>query len=404
MAFTIRGMTLHENDYWPQSTVGRAGMATERRVRLTGEESAPPRTVAEAEAIARNIAALTDSDDPLPIVAATSSDLTGWYRVRQATATVRRHQDTVVVLWAIDADRLGRDGSDSQLEATLTGPRPRTSPFPTAGEAWHGLPAAAVAPFYGTSSPSIVNRTTVAGDVVVVSRSIPEGACRYILTPADALIGAVALQMAGQAVLGRSGHDDSPTDWQLDNGLVRVRHSSTEAFRLSCSNGSAWESEEDWRVTAVDGSVGLGQPSSVQILRNDIAMAALRLVWEKDQERVTADLALRRGSRYATVVVRSSAGSTIGLHINDTSVANEAGYRYRGADDSDGNRWVLGTPDSQSNTDPSGWRGIERTGGLLNAFAGLEVGGSSAAAGDARLTMWEQYMSDQSELTRVIQP
>lgn len=403
MTLTIRGLTLNEQDWARQQLSGRRGQSRVRRFRIVGEESSPPLTPAQAETQAELIASLADSDEPVPFTATTQAWMSGWYHIRTAQARVETHGTTRRVSWLLDVERVGEGDSDSQLEATLTGVDPRTNDHSiVAGEPWHAVPADAVAPYYGTGSPGTVTRTTAAGDVTV-HRDVPAATpCRYLLAPADALVGQAQVSMGGYAMVGRSGIPSDPTDWELTNGLLRIRQSSTEAFQLAIRDSGAWASELDWRVTI--GGTALGVPDAIQVLRNDIPMAAVRLVWENNQLRHELDLALRRGAHHAAFVLRSSASSTHALEVNDGAASAGTGYRQDSANDGDGNRWAIGSPNTLTDSNPASWRGIQQTGVALPGYVALILGGSGAASGNAADDVRDQYLSDLAEMTRVVAP
>lgn len=404
-------LQLPEKDWNYADLVGAGRSASRvRTVTLDGEVSAPPLTERQAELYREAIVALADSDEPEPLVFTLNPDLTGWYRVLRSTAKLRRHDDgaddIVQVQWTLHLERLGSTLSDCSLESQLVGATRANDHGIGTGERWHALPSVAVAPWYGSSSPSELTRSGTFGVSVKVFRDIPADVpARYGLTPAAAQLYCPLVIISESVVkVGQSGAVDA-ADWSVTNSLLRVRHSTSEAFRFAISDGvTGWDSELDYRVRL--GTTALGVPDSVQVLQNAIHTASVRLTWTVvGVGIVTCDLTMRRGAHHVAFVLRTNSAATLRMEVNEAAATARTGYVEDTADDADGNRWLIGSPETNTTSSSGSWTGLQETSTLVfDGYVGMELGGSAAASGNEGDDIRDQYLEDRAELVRVTAP
>jgi hypothetical protein len=412
MTLRIAGALVLQEKDWTDTVMAaqRTSPARNRVVRVSGEESAPPLTEAQAVRRREAILGLADLDEPVQVVCTANDDLNGWYRVLRTQAMLRRHTDTtelVRVPWELSLERLGHS-TDVALECQLVGTTRTNDHGVSPGERWHAVPAGAEGIYYGTSSPATLTRTGALGSAVTVYRSIPaDTPARYLLDAANAasIYTRCNITDLGAEPYTGLGHALDPADWSMSNGHLRVSQDASEAFALDFSDGwLGWESSEDYRVLRQ--STALGVPDAVQVLRHDWHTSGVRLVWTvAGVGQVTMDLMLRLGAHHVSWVVRCNTASTLGVEVHDGAHTASTGYIEDSTDDADGNRWLLGSPETNSVTTPTGWRGLQETSVLVfDGYAGIEQGGASAVSGNEGDDIRNQYLEDRAETVRVVAP
>lgn len=319
--------------------------------------------------------------------------LDGYYVVSDSSAELTDWQGEVITCdWQINLTRVGSD-AEVDVEARLAGPLTRVNDYAIAGERWHAPPIGHSAYWSGASTPSTMTRASADGTMTVY-RGVPTLTSPRYACPVDAyLAGRVRVLDVGRERTGTQW-DVTAAGWELHNGLVRASVAAG-ALSVAAWSPAGW-AEKGWDVT-VNG-VGLGAPHAATVLRNDLEAGTVRLLWSLTVGRVTCDLTVRRGSRVVEVFVRTSTSATIGVRRTSAEAGTVAtGYLVATADDADGNRYVVGsartfTPDVNG--------GISKASAtVMDAFVGVEHGGSLAVPGDQAANLLAQYLGAPAERT-----
>lgn len=386
---TVGGIAFRETTVAEEGTDG---------LRLVGQESTPPQTVAAVEAAHSNVLALNGR--VVPVTLTDKFSLTGFYRVTDAACTLTREQNGAVETadWSLRLERIGSAG-DVEIESRVpTIARTTTVTTPPAAVFWHAPAGGASSYYTGASVPTGSVSRTASDGTVVAYLGIPAGVAPRWTVPAESyLVGSARLLLDG---IRRAGTVTPPlTVWELNNGLLQVLPGPSGSFTLSCWDSGAWRSAKSFAVTVAGAS--LTTTPELTVLRNDPEEVVVRLSYPTTPGRVTVDLGLRRGSRFVTGVIKRHSAATLGLTRTaaETSSVVTGGLRATSAD-SDGNRFVLGSAVSVTTTTATA--SIAKASvTAFDFFAGHEVN-ASPAAGDTFADLWAQYRGSASELTRIV--
>ncbi len=369
-------------------------------VQLKGQESAPPLTFAELERRREDILGLAGT--VIPVTLSSKSRLDGFYQVDSVKAEYANFQGNPVgtVDWTADLTRLGTE-FELDHESRLSGPLTRNTSHAVTGERWVSPPLGHYAFWSGNTLPSAVTRTGADG-AQLVYRDVPVAGVgaqpRWGSTPAGMLAGRV--RFLDSTASERSGVNLTPTatGWELSNGLVRVRPlTSGGVLEIAAWTGGAWQAKA-WDLTLAAASVGI--PRSVTLLRNNLESVVVRVLWGSTSVpgRTTADLTLRRGSRFLELYVRTTTSTTVKLVGAAVEAATAGtGYVRATADDAAGNRFIAGSAQAFTNDLVNG--GISKTSTTtFDAFVGVIAAGSAAVSGDQGDHLMAQYLGSPNEL------
>lgn len=376
-----------------------------RQLTLNGQEAVTTfnRDITQGQLRARVEALGGYANTVVPVTFDGFPHLDGWYTCGTPGWDESTWHGTTVLEWTLDLTLTGRAGEVDVESRLIGGNRVHTSS--AAPELWHGVPAAADAYQAGNGAPGWVDRPAETGTVRVY-RSFPAGTDpRWTVPAARAMDGAPTLTVAGDPVTGLTCMD-VPWQWVMSNGIVRVQpRGNAGAFRVSAWNGSSWGTEKVFDLKRA--GVSLGMPAHVSVARNDRCELITRLTYSHSGSRSIVDLVVKRGGRHVAVVaVQSSVAGPWRLDDNGVSgTANNqltaSGYSTTTSNDADGNRWVIGTPQSAAAV---GGFGFEQStpNRVLSAYIGVIKGGGSAVAGDAAVDINSQYLGTPTESERVI--
>lgn len=250
----------------------------------------------------------------------------------------------------------------------------------------------------------------------------------YVLRPENWYDMACTLQVGGQIVVGRQTLD-APTDWVVDNGLIRFESGTDSLIRLVLPNG--WTGATAWNET-IDVQVGVdtGGGTWYEIDPDDVlALFPVRICNEEISfglrcemninyavpgapDVATVYVSLRRGARFATVTV-ATPGTTqapaVWLDGNPAGTAigtgsDERGF-YRTSATTDGLLIVFAQSEAGGNVDTDQANSRVYTTSPQPMF---EVGVGFAHAGassspdqyDDMVTMWCAAMSETASVRR----
>jgi len=387
---------------WEISTKTSAGGG--RVVTLSGQSSsqtfAPltqPQIRAQAEAL------LAYAGRTVPVVFSGFPHLDGWYTVGSPGADESTWRAHTSIEWALDLVQVGRD-ADVEIESGLVGGN-RVHVSAATAELWHAPAVGASAYMVGSSVPGFVDRVSATGTVRVY-RALPAASNPRWGSPAVAALGGAAQVSVDGDVLTGATSADTPADWVVDNGLVRVQpRTSAGTFRVTSYLVSGWGTPKVFDVKR--NGVSLGAASHVTVVRNDPCEVVVRLTWDHAPSRSTVDVAVKRGARHVSLTLQQAnvagpwriddngAGGTV------TDQLTAAGYIAATSNDADGNRWVIGTTVAASAAGTFGFAATTPA-SVLVGFVGVVRGGASPAAGDTAAQVNAQFLGTPGETERVI--
>lgn len=369
-------------------------------VGITGQESFPPSPRDYVEAVHANITARLDN----PVVPVTFGDkylLDGFYRVTagQSVFDDEANGGVVKATWSMTLERLG-SGSDLELESTvpLVG---RVNNHAITPVYWHAPPIGATGYLTGSGSPTGTTDRLGADGTIRVHTGIPTGTPTWAVDVAEYLEGSVRLldEWGNRRVGVMTPELD---DWELTNGLVRVKPRADGALLVACWDPelAAWSTERPLLVAIND--VLVAGPAVMTVIRNDPEQVAIRQTFPTTTGRVAVDISLRRGARTIAGTVKRHGSAIISVIVDHAeAITVQTGGIMATTADAAGNRFVLGSPVTHTTGSAPGL--IRKTAVLkLDFFAGHQVG-TSPVSGDAFAALAGQYIgSAAGERVRVV--
>lgn len=381
---------------------------TGRTLTLTGQESNPSAN-SVATSSAQLAATRADLDGLvnafLPVSFTDKPGLNGYYIVQDvSTDYIDWNGEMRTVDWKVDLQRVGTD-QEVDIESRLTG-GVRNNSFSSSGVRWHAPSINHYGYFTAQgNTPSVVTRTGQDGAMSVylglplTGSVIPRWGCAV----SDYLRGrARFLDNNGLERAGILFANGSPSSWTLSNALVNVTPLTSGGVLNVASYSSGAFQTKNWNLT-YNGST-LGPATTISLLRNEPEIVVVRLMWwlSAVPSRVTADLTLRRGSRFLELYVQSQVAATLKVVLSTPEAGTApGGYVTASANDGAGNRYIVGS--ALANTLDVTNGGVSAAAAVsLDALVGAVVGGSGAVNGDKAADLYAQYLAAPSELVQGI--
>lgn len=144
---------------------------------------------------------------------------------------------------------------------------------------------------------------------------------QWYIDPDKFYEGAAAIKMGGDVVIGRRMKND-PENWEVNNGLLRIRPVSGSIFRLRVNTWlpatDAWS--DDWDIDmqgagGSDTSADLNEPHTVTVLRNTPEEVILRFstTTSGGNDPITVDMSVKRGAYHASFYWKSTFSNKMGI-------------------------------------------------------------------------------------------
>lgn len=366
-------------------------------VQVAGREVMPPLT--RDEVVYRYESVLGSRGLLVAAVWEDKPERSGYYTVTSASADLmdRAAEGVVVAGWKLSLLRHGSD-TDVDLESRLTG-AVRANDFSLAGERWHAPPIGHHSYHSGSTLPSTMTRATADGTMTVY-RGVPANVSpRWGCAVGDYMRGRVRVMSLGAEQVG-TGSRLATDDWELSNGLVRVRPLlAAGSIEVASFTGGAWRPKSWW---AEVGATQVARWEAATILRNDPEMAIVRLTESRAPVgRVVLDLTLRRGSRFVEGYLQRGDSGTLSVYLASAETMTDAtSYVVKTTDDAAGNRAIAG---SARNFNPHANGGLTKTSATaLDFYLGVVAGGGSAVLGDQATNLRDAYIAAMPETTAAV--
>lgn len=373
-----------------------------RTATITGQESIPPLTAVQMARIQDDVSSLMDA--LVPVTFTDKSSRSGYYQVRDVGAKLISWTGEVVTCdWNLTLTRIGTD-TEVDLESRLSGAATRNNSFSATGERWHAPPIGHYGYWTGGTQPSTVTRTGADG-AMTVYRGLPTATNpavnpRWGCPVGSYLNGRVRILDSNSLERTGSNFTTPASGWELNNALVRVKPlTSSGVLEISAYTGGGWQTKS-WDI--LSGGSTIGAFTSMSVLLNEPEMAVIRLLRTQSPGRITVDVTLRRGSRFAELYVQSSFSSTLKV-VRASAEAGTAGTGYvrATANDGAGNRYIVGSSLTHTTDTANGGLSLAAT-TTLDAFIGVIAAGSGAVAGDQAADLYSQYLGSPAELVQAV--
>jgi hypothetical protein len=389
----IGRLALREDDFVSESTDSSGG----RTFSLAGQESIPRLSASAVAKRREDILAI--SGQFIPVVFTTKTYLNGFYKVDSSSGSIEDWKDDMRIFpWNIALTRVGTK-SDIDIESRLSGSLTRANNFAITGVRLHAPAINHVGYWTDATVTSAVTRATQDGNIKCYLGIGETVSPRWAIDPIDYGKGRVRFLDDEDIERAGSSVNPNPMDWELSNGLVRIRPlSSGGVLEISAWSGTAWLTKA-WDLRA--GGVALPTFTHCTILYNEFEAVTIRLMSPLAAGgRVYVDITLRRGFRIAEIYIQSEVGTTLKV-VRATTEAGTAGAGYitATANDGDANKYIIGSAKTYTADTVNG--GIEKAAtATLDAYIGVVFGGTGAVAGDLAADLQKQYIGAPSELVQ----
>lgn len=369
----------------------------DRGMTLTGQESIPRLSAAAVARQREDLLAMRDH--MVPVVFTVKDYLNGFYTVDDATGTIQDIEDGLRVFrWSVNLTRVGTE-SDTDIESRLSGALTRVNDFSVVGVRTHAPAITHDSYWTDGSVTTAVTRTGEDGALKLYTGLSASMSPRWATTPVGYLTGRVRFTDD----LGRERAGDgarlSATNWELSNGLIRVKPlSALGVLEIAAYTGGAWRGKRwDMRFNTVT----TGVFNYCAILTNEPGLVTIRLVKAMTNGRIYLDVTLRRGHRFVELYYQSEFGGTLQFLRSPAEAGTNtpAGTVVATANDADGNKYIIGSARTFSADVINGGLFKSAT-PTLDAFIGIVAGGTGAVTGDQAADLQKQYMGLPSELVQ----
>lgn len=369
-----------------------------RTATITGQESVPGMTSIQLARVQDDLPALLGAF--VPVTWVDKADRNGYYEVTETSAQLMSWNGEVVTCdWALTLQRIGTD-TEVDIESRLTGASARNNSFAATGERWHAPPIGHYAYWTGSTQPSTVTRTGADG-AMTVYRGVPTTVNpRWGCPVGSYLTGRVRFLDANSLERSSSNFTTAASGWELNNALVRVKPlSASGVLEVSAYTGGAWQTKA-WDIQS--GGVSIGPFDTVTVLHNQPEMVVIRLLRSQSPGRITVDVTLRRGSRFAELYVQAAFSSTLKIvRVTAEAGTSTSGYVRATTNDAAGNRYIVGSALTSTADTTNGGLSLAST-TTLDAFVGVIAAGFGAVAGDQAADLWAQYLGAPAELVQAV--
>jgi len=226
--------------------------------------------------------------------------------------------------------------------------------------------------------------------------------------PEDYLKGAVKISTNGKVRNGLYSPNTNVDQTIIENGLIKIALTNSNIksrFTTSLWDTDGWRSEKEYFVAKGSSKTEWDGWNTVTIIKNYPECATVRFTSQANTDgsgRLVFDVSLRRGSRFFSLVV-SSYGTADEIHIQRTTAeaaTSGTGYIKSSSNDSEGNHYILGSPNTHSTDTTNG--GINLTATQMKAFVGYIFDGTSAAGQNTADNMRDSYLDFVYEYVRTI--
>ena len=353
-----------------------------------------------------------NTDEPvIPVTWDLDATVDGFYRVGDVSVSTdprKRLRADSVLEFSVDLERVA--GWQAPLfEVICRGALRTNSHSVTNGEPWVG--AAQTADTYGVPGETV----RIAGDYesaggagAAVHRWRGDATAdlfydaewQYAADVDDYYDAAARIEFSSDSgttwndLIGRQipGAQTAPDDWRLDNDHVRISVQSTVTVALVTLE--VWDPGEAGWVDVItadltDETAWARFGSTVTVLKNSPEVVTVR--WSLTNSSggqghvlESVDFTLRRGASWVEIYrsVHAAFADRLIIADNDAGAATAiTGGMHVTADDAFDNRWVMLSPDAQSNTLASGQlrtNGTSET--TMSAMIGVEYAGTGASS------------------------
>lgn len=384
----------------------RATETADGKLSLTGQESAPPTTVAMVKWLHGQIAGMQEGR-VIPVLFRDKAVRNGYYAVETATSDLTDYQDEVALAdWQIDLKRLGSE-NEVDIQSRLTG-AVRQNDFSVTGVRWHAPAIGHYSYYTGLTIPSNHDRPCEDGTIRVYT-GIPNNAQpKWGCSPIDYLKGGARLtttnEVSSENVVEGINRPLGANNWNLSNGIINVAPTATGGtLAIGIWDGSAYRNT-NWELWSGGNRINPWQTAT--LIRNDPEVVILRLMAGRASTtggREVVDLTLRRGSQFVEGYIQISESTSLHIHGQNAAPSASAsnGTVAATANDANGIRRVCGSARSWTTTDTANCGFTKNSATVLDFWIGATIGAGTAGE-TQRGDLQNQYIAAMPEITYAV--
>lgn len=379
---------------------------SDRKLTLTGQESAPPTTVGMVTWLHGQISGMQEGR-VIPVLFRDKDERNGYYAITSTNSDLTNYQNEVAKAdWQIDLDRLGAE-NEVDIQSRLTG-AVRQNDFSLTGVRWHAPSIGHYAYLTGTTLPSNHDRVTADGTIRVYTGIPANTSPRWGCNPVDYLKGGVrvlsTVEVSSENIVEGINRRIGPTDWTLTNGLINITPTASAGTLAIGLWSSGSYKTVNWEIWS--GGNTLFAWKTASIIRNDPEMCILRLMAERSAStggRETVDLTLRRGAQFVEGYLQVTESNNLRVSGQNaaTSASAAQGYVAATADEATGIRRVCGSSRAWTTTNTTNCGIVKNSTTTLDFWIGATIGAGTAGATSA-VDLQNQYIASLPEATYAV--
>jgi hypothetical protein len=383
--------------------------------------------IAEAKYIRDELIAMAQSMQYVPFRYDGDSSFDGFVYVTDSSVDIARYT-LGGINYQISMEYMGKVG-EIVKESVMTGKLIDNNHSITSTTNQFHVPPANHYNYFHESDPTNGTRlasdqtTTSSSDTVSLqlktSNNLRQKNAQYHVNPADFYKGAVRIITDSKLRQGLNS-PNTPAGAIIENGILKIVIGSSanqSRFTTSIWDATSFASEQEYAVHR--GTPTSGQQlateyqgwKSIQILRNMPELCIIRCTsnfQSSGQDRLTMDISLRRGAHHASIIFNQSPKtSRLNLSVSSapgSSASSATGYIKAGANDSDGNKFIFGSPVTFTSDLTRGLIHPTTGGTQFKTFVGYELAQTNGSinSGDAADSVRDQYLDNVSEYCKII--
>lgn len=373
------------------------------KLSISGQESAPPTTVAMVSWLHGQIAGMQEGRI-IPVLFTDKAQRNGYYAVSSASSDLTNYQGEVALAdWQLELDRLGAY-NEVDIQSRLTGAI-RANDFSLTGQRWHSPAIGHYSYHVGNTIPSNHDRESADGNIRVYTGLPANISPRWGCNPQDYLKGSARLvcptEVSTENTVEGINRNIGPNDWTLTNGVINVTPTATGGIlTIGLYTGGSYKTT-NWEIWTGGNRVNPWQ--TAVLIKNDPEMVILRLMAGVSSSiggRETLDLTLRRGAQFVEGYLQSSDSVNMKVVGNNAAASASAtnGTVAATVNDANGIRRVVGSAHAWTTTDTTNCGITKNTTSALDFWIGATVG--AGTAGQTQVAdLQNQYIAAMPEAT-----
>lgn len=280
---------------------------------------------------------------------------------------------------------------------------------------WHALPVNAYNYFH-EEAPVDGTRASSEGNVAFYyDTNLRSKAAQWIVNPADYYKGACRISIDNTTMTGYLTKN-APTGVTISNGIIRITSGSTtdeSRFTVEFYDNGVWGSEREISFNSGASKSEWNLWKTVQIIRNEPHECVVRFTTYSDSNgdgRLVVDVTLRRGAHHINLVANQgptsdrAANSRINLQVtsNHDTFTDDTGYMIEDSADSDGQKFIVGSPQGYTADVTDGEDLIYLTNNQFKTFVGYVYNAVSPNTIDSADAVRDQYLEGTYENVRLV--